>query len=68
MIILNQEKTAITDDMNIHKRKDGESYVISSLKMPVLGKYKTEERANEVFYDIIKAYNIDVRVFSMPAE
>ncbi|MCI8486808.1 MAG: hypothetical protein HFJ20_07115 [Clostridia bacterium] len=60
MIIVSQDGKCMTEDLNIHiksynQKIDEVIYAIENDEF-ILGYYKTEERAEEVFEEIIKTY------------
>ena len=71
MKILNQERDVIVNLDNIVvmaiDNEDGSIYIQESLYQIALGNYETNERAKEVFNDIIKtSTNSDVAIYRMP--
>lgn len=71
MKILNQTKDIIVNLDNIVVMaiddEDGSIYIQENRYQIVLGNYETNERAKEIFNDIIKALkNNDVAIYRMP--
>lgn len=77
MIIVNQDETEIVNFNNIiginirYPLEDNESKFVIMAETDemeyVLGKYKTEKRAKEVFEMLIKALTcIEIKIFKMP--
>lgn len=71
MKILNQTRDVIVNLDNIVvmaiDNEDGSIYIQENQYQVVLGNYETNERAKEIFNDIIKTLkNSDVAIYRMP--